>query len=382
MQIGIDYRSVVAATISGIGVYTQQLVQHLAASYPQDTYHLFVDHPVASVASLPNVVVQPVAARNRILWEQIALPRAANRLGLDLLHRPNDVGGTLIPLRMPYVVTVHDLIPLLMKDVYLRGRAHRSYYYLKLIQTRLQAAHVLTVSRCSKLALIQHLGLSAARVSVTYHGLSSIEEPTSTIPAGRSLRDLGLDSGQYVLGIGGSEYRKNNLVLIEAFARLPQTDWPALRLAIVGGKWRGSTALHEYVARHGLEDRVKLLDNISDAELHQLYRQAAVFVFPSCYEGFGIPVLEAMAHGVPTITTNQSALPEIAGDAALLVDPTDSMALTEQMTRVLSDRQLRAQLIERGYANLTRFSAGIMAERTHAVYAAVMGRTRRQIVSA
>ncbi len=372
MRIGIDYRSAVAPR-TGVGVYTEQLVKQLLSDYPQLLLFLFVDKPGMDIfPAQANVQIIYVPAKHRILWEQIAFPRAANKLNLNVLHRPSDVGGTLVPLAMQYVVTVHDLIPLIMKNIYLPNRMHRWYYYLKLAQTRLQATHLFTTSNQSKLDLIQHLGFPAAAITTTPNALAAPSNGNNHGELPASLRrEWGLQPKQYILGLGGSEYRKNNLRLAEAFLHLrSQLDVP-YRLVIVGGRWRNSIRLDDYIAQQNAQTDILLLDHVTNAELQQLYQHAALFVFPSLYEGFGIPPLEAMAHGTPTIVSDRGALPEVVGQAALTVDPNNKDALVRAMLEVLQNKDLQSTLAERGYDNIQRFSYAYSAKQTFKVYQAL-----------
>ncbi|MDP9315992.1 MAG: glycosyltransferase family 4 protein [Chloroflexota bacterium] len=372
MRIGIDYRNAVAPS-SGVGVYTEQLVKHLLSQYPQLRLFLFVDKPVKDIfPDQANVQIVFVPASHRIAWEQVALPLAANKLHLDILHRPSDVGGTLVPLSMHYVVTVHDLIPLMMRNIYLRNPFHRLYYYLKLCQTRVQAAHILTVSNQSKLDLIQRLGFSATAITTTLNALPSTNNRGKTAKfTSLSQREFQLQPKQYILGLGGSEYRKNNLRLAEAFLQIRDQLSMPYQLAIVGGRWRNTTDLDEYIRQYHAQADILLLDQVTTAELQHLYEQAAVFVFPSLYEGFGIPALEAMAHSTPTIVSNRGALPEVVDQAALLVDPSNTAELASAIMEVLQNRDLQATLATRGLENVKRFSYARTAEQTFKVYQAL-----------
>lgn len=372
MKIGFDFRCA-STSYSGVGVYVKNLLLNLLRLDSTHTYYLFVDHPIDMfLPKTDRVYLYPLHNKNRFYWEQVSLPLAANYLKLDILHRPNDIGGVMIPLQMKYVVTVHDLIPVVFKHIYLRRPHHRAYYYFKLLQTRYLADHILTVSNYSKQEIVKYIGLDATKITVTYHGLETNDKCTTPINFDNhqfsSIESL-LQSRKIILGIGGSEYRKNNISLIRAFEKIAfEQEFSIYDLVIVGRKWRNNEELHDFVKANRLKYRIHLLEDVSDDLLSKLYCKSAVFVFTSLYEGFGIPLLEAMKNETPIITSTVTALPEIAGDAAILVDPLDIDSIADSLRLVLTNEAVRLALIKQGKRRLKEFDYTQMAQETLRVY--------------
>jgi glycosyltransferase involved in cell wall biosynthesis len=298
----------------------------------------------------------PVASAPEIAWEQWRLPLALRRHRIDVFHRPSGAGGLVLqPLaRSRVVVTVHDVIPLKYRDDYLRSAAHRAFFSFQMSLSR-RAHAVITVSETSKRDLVEIGRFRASSIAVIGEGVD------------RDFLSAGVDppapgTGPYVLAMGAGEPRKNVARVIEGFLRV--ADRIDHRLILVGAPWRGGRAIVPPQAAGRIEDR----GAVSNAQLRALYRGAAAFVYPSLYEGFGLPVLEAMACGTPVITSREGSLEEIAADAALYVDPRDANAIGEAVLDLLTHPERRAALVAAGRARVARFSWESAARRTIEVY--------------
>jgi glycosyltransferase involved in cell wall biosynthesis len=214
-----------------------------------------------------------------------------------------------------------------------------------------RADRVLADSKATRDDLVAHFGAPPEKVQVLYSGVDARFCPEKERGEQERLRDKYGIEFPYVLSLGTLQPRKNYVRLIKAFANLPLAN---LRLYIAGGRGWLYEDIFAEAQKHG--DRVHVLGFVDDADLPALYRGAALFAFPSLYEGFGIPPLEAMACGVPVVCSNASSLPEVAGDVALMVDPFDIDALTQAMARVLEDADLRREMIAKGLAQAERFT--------------------------
>ncbi|MHB1417624.1 MAG: glycosyltransferase family 4 protein [Chloroflexota bacterium] len=297
---------------------------------------------------------------------------AARRLGLDVVHdpigtNPFTVGRGLGPFKR--VVTIHDAIAFRYPQGYpwLNNFLHRRYIPALLGQVDA----VITVSRYSKRELTRFLRLPAAAVAVVPNGVDGRFRPLSAGSARAVAARYGL-SGRYILSVGAVQARKNLGQLLEAFARL-HALFPQHKLAIAGPSLWKHEGLQSQVSRLGLVDKVALLGYVADEDLPALYGAAEAFVFPSLYEGFGLPPLEAMACGCPVVCSDATSLPEVAGDAALLVNAGDPADLAEGMRRVLEDGDLRMQLRERGLLRAGAFSWEETARLTLDTYRRVAG---------
>ncbi|HEY3079662.1 MAG TPA: glycosyltransferase family 1 protein [Chloroflexota bacterium] len=289
----------------------------------------------------------------------------ARRLGLDLVHDPIGVSPFTLGRRagrFRRVVTLHDAIAFEYPQGYpfLNNLLHRTY----VPATLGNVDAVATDSEHARGALVRYLGLRPERLKVIPLGASGRFRPVQHGEARAVAARYGLE-GPFVLYVGAYQARKNILALIEAFTTVRRAR-PDLRLALAGPSPWAYPALGERIERLG-EEAVRVLGYVADPDLPALYSAASVYVLPSLYEGFGIPVLEAMACGTPVVCSTASSLPEVAGDAALLVDPHDPGAIAEAIRRVVTDPDLADDLRRRGLAR----AGGFTWARTAAEYAAL-----------
>lgn len=284
-------------------------------------------------------------ARSQVLRMTVSLPRGLRRLRPDLAHFLYAVPPGYRGRR---VVTVHDVSFAQLPDA--MGFRDRMLFRTQVPRSVRQADRVLTGSERTKRDLIERYGLAAERIVVTPYGVDPFYGP-----------DGPRRNGHYALFVGAIQPRKDPLAAVEALALLDGD----LRLVLAGPEKRGGERVREAIRRLGLERRVELTGHVEREELAALYRGAACLVFPSRYEGFGLPVVEAMASGAPVVATRAGALPEVAGDAAVLVEPGDPVALAGGIERALADRE---RLVVAGLERAKRFSWTETARRTLAVY--------------
>jgi len=237
-----------------------------------------------------------------------------------------------------------------------------------------QSHRILTVSEASKRDILRFFGVAADKVSVVYNAIDERfwVEPSADVVTNVRER-FQLDHG-FILYAGTIKPHKNLVRLIEAFATLRRDGFDHLTLLIIGDEISKLPALRRAVHSHKLHKHVRFLGFVPDDTLAVLYRLAGVFVFPSLYEGFGLPPLEAMASGTPVVTSNISSLPEVVGDAALLVDPYDVGSIVDGMRRVLTDTRLAAEMRKKGLVRAREFSWERSVSRTHDIYKLVGGR--------
>ncbi|MFN2108479.1 MAG: glycosyltransferase family 4 protein [Anaerolineae bacterium] len=369
---------------TGSGQYVRALVTALAETAP--TAQFVVLLPSASVseatgfASNVEFSVVPGQRTNlgKVWWEQVTLPRAARRCGADLLHVP--YWAPPLSAAIPTVVTIHDLIPLLLKPY--RGGLLVRLYTAFVRATSPRATLLLTDSEASRRDIIAHLRVQPDRVQTVYLAVdgrysdSSGSRRTEFAQPDRSvLEDLGVQPG-YVLYLGGFDVRKNVRAVCAAFTRVAQTV-PDARLVIAGKLPVVDSDFtpdpRRLVRETGIpEGRVQFVDFVPEAAKPALYRGARVFIFPSIYEGFGLPPLEALACGTPVVGSNTSSLPEVVGDAGALVDPTDVDGMAKALVRLLTDDAFRAELRERALHQVARFSWVTAAQETYKAYQEVL----------
>lgn len=295
---------------------------------------------------------------------------AAHHYHLDLVHDPNGIAPFLTPgLSIPTIVTIHDVFAYVYPEAQARFDAWRSRTQLPLAARR--ATIVLTDSENSRKDILHFLRINPQRLRAIPLATEQRFKPVVDFQTCAATLQRYKVRQPYLLYVGGINARKNIIRLLEAFA-LVHRYYPALTL-VIGGKrqWR-TEGIDQALGRLNLESHVHFTGYLADTDLPALYSAAKAFVFPSLYEGFGLPPLEAMACGTPVITSNASSLPEVVGEAAIMVDPYDVEGLAAAIARVLDDALLRADLRTRGLQRAALFSWERTARETIAVYEQAM----------
>ncbi|MEO7192684.1 MAG: glycosyltransferase family 1 protein [Vicinamibacterales bacterium] len=367
MRIAIDARKL---HDYGIGTYVRNLVHWLSR---QDGDHQYVllcrRDDVEFVRTLgPRFSAKVVDAANYSVAEQFAVPFALSRTRVDLFHAPHYVVSPFIACR--YVVTIHDCIHLRFPE-YLPNRAAYAYARTMMRLAARRAARVLTVSEASKQDILHYLRVPSEKVEVVYNALDERLARTPTPAELGNVRERFQLGAPFILYAGNIKPHKNIDRLIEAYSILRRRGVEDAQLLIIGDAISKYPNLRRLVHRFQLHQHVRFLGFVPDKTLAALYRLASVFVFPSLYEGFGLPTLEAMAGGAPVITSNVSSLPEVVGDAAILIDPLDAGAIADAMARVLGDAALRTELVRRGRERIKVFSWERSVSRIRELYAEV-----------
>jgi glycosyltransferase involved in cell wall biosynthesis len=355
MLIGIDASRAVAARRTGTENYALHLIRELVRQNTKHDFRLYLNR-VPPEGLLPQSAEHCVIPFPR-LWTHIRLSREMLRRPPDLLFVPSHVLPLVHPRRS--VATVHDLgyhyypeAHTLSQNIYLRW------------STRFNArtaTRVLADSEATRRDLVRYYEIAEDKIVVVYPGRDETLSPVhdeALLAAARARCDI---SGPYLLYVGTLHPRKNLVRLVQAFAALLGEDRarsvdPDLRLVLAGQMGWLHGEITAQVRKLGLENRVLLAGYVPDADLPALLSGALAFVFPSLYEGFGLPILEAMACGTPVICSNTSSLPEVAGDAALLVDPLDVDALARGILQVVVNEERRSDLTEKGFRQAQLFS--------------------------
>jgi glycosyltransferase involved in cell wall biosynthesis len=327
-------------------------------------------HPRQTRLVRPERLAQGNFAGNllRLLWHQAVLPAALRRENAAVFY--STIPDGMFAPRCPQVITIHDLIPLRFPASSPRQKHYFRFVVPKLIEA---SAAVVTMSEATRQDLQRFYGVEGDRVHVVHQGYrdevfrSSAGEEDARVRARHGL-------GSYLLSVGESRPYKNVPRLLEAFARLRA---PGLQLALAGRVNPREVDLPALAARLGIGDRVAFLGFVPDEELAALYRGAEAFVFPSLYEGFGIPPLEAMACGCPVVASDVAAIPEVCGDAAVYVDGREVDSIVDGMERVLADSALRATLRQQGLERAAGFSYARAAGKIMQVLRACAGQGER-----
>ena len=355
----------------GIGRYVGKLREYLLSHQPADfevrEFSSFATLTQGTVASL----IDAMPFGRTTLRQQILGPFAFGRLGSRLLHFPAHIDAPAW-CRCPYVVTVLDLIPLLFEDLYKADRPSWRFTLARKLECAAirHAAMVLCISRNTARDVERILGVPPERIVVTPLGVdASFFEET---PAGDVRARLGLPQGRpLVVYLGGIDQRKNMAALIEVFARMrasmPEVS-PALVIAGRVAEDLQYPALCARIADAAVQGDVFFTGYVGDTDLRALFADTAAFFFPSLYEGFGLPPLEAMASGVPVVSSNRSCMPEVLGDGGVLVDPDDHAGAAAALGRILGDREFASALSAKGRAQARRFGWDRCGEATIEAY--------------
>jgi glycosyltransferase involved in cell wall biosynthesis len=368
VRIAIDARKL---RDYGIGTYVRNLLRHLSRLDHATEYVLLCREQDCGVAAElgENFRAVPETAPAYSVREQLSVPLDLRREGVDLFHAPHYVLPPLTPCRS--VVTIHDCIHLRFPQ-YLPNRAAYAYARSSLWMATHRARRVLTVSEASKRDILKYFHLPESKIDVIYNaiderfGQAPSEEEITRVRERYQLND------PFVLYAGNIKPHKNLERLIDAFHILRRHGFDQIKMLIIGDEISKYATLRRAVHRHKLHKHVRFFGFVPDQTLAILYRLAGVFVFPSLYEGFGLPPLEAMSSGTPVVTSNVSSLPEVVGDAALLIDPYDSQAIADAMRRVLSEPALREDLRRRGFERVRHFSWERSVARVRQIYDEVL----------
>jgi len=369
MRVAIDARKL---HDFGIGTYIRNLLRHLARLDADTEYVLLCHEPDLGVAPQLGrnfrAVLEP--SPNYSIREQLHVPWLLLREKPDVYHSPHYVLPPAIRCRS--VVTIHDTIHLTFPQ-YLPNRLAYVYAKTSMWAAARRSNRILTVSEASKRDIVRQLDVPPEKVVVVYNAIDErfSREPDAEDVA-RVRERFQLDQ-RFMLYVGNIKPHKNLVRLIEAFHELRRGELDDLKLLIIGDEISKFPALRRAVHQYKLHKHVRFLGYLSDDKLAIMYRLASVFVFPSLYEGFGLPPLEAMACGTPVVTSNVSSLPEVAGDAAVLVDPYDTGSIVEGLRRVLTTPALAAEMRRKGLLRAREFSWEQSVGKTHRLYQEIAG---------
>lgn len=359
---GADYRA------AGVSTYTGQLLAHLPLVAPEHEYVAFHGRDAPQLQGARSVISsaptqQPLV---RIAWEQIVLPVSAARGRVDLLHGTVNVLPLAAP--MPLVVTVHDLAFLRYPERFHRAKA--AYLKAAVSLSVRRARVIIAVSEATKSDLMEVLGVTPDRISVVYSGADPMFRQLESDQR-EAFRRSHVGGKPYILHVGTLEPRKNLGTLIRAFAGLAERGYPHALVLVGSLGWMYDDLFRE-VSRLKIEQQVHFVDYVKPAELPLWYNCADLFALPSAHEGFGLPLLEAMACGLPAVTSEANALVELGGGACLTVEVGSEDALRDAMEKVLGDPTLRALMREAGLRRSAGFSWAETARATAHVYESVL----------
>ncbi|HUE84331.1 MAG TPA: glycosyltransferase family 1 protein [Pyrinomonadaceae bacterium] len=378
MRIGIDGIPL-ASPKTGIGHYTFELARSLAQLAPEEHFELLAPVPIELSTSVVDPAENDLPANLRSVhapvntlrrrWWTIGLPLYVQQNGLALFHGTN----YNVPLwqRCPTIVTVHDLSLLLHPDTHREDLVKRARWRLPRM-TRV-ASHIITDSESVKTEVRDHLGVPATKITTVPLAPRKTFHPVSAAESRETLRRLGAED-KFILFVGTVEPRKNLITLVRAFDELLRTMPLGPQLVITGQKGWLTDGLYDSVEKSAVSKRILFTGYVTDVDLRALYSACSVAVYPSLYEGFGLPPLEAMACGAPVITSQIPVMMETASGAARLVDPTSVHELTAALVELLTDEGAREKLRALGLKRAAEYTWERTASQTMDVYREVLAR--------
>jgi len=371
-RIGIDARFLGSRSGFGIGVYTEELLAALRKADSQNHYLILVRKDALSRVPLADNFEAVVAEfPHYSLSEQLLYPSFLRQLKLDLIHFTN-FNSPAFGFLPPSLVTIHDLTLLFFPGRQRRGLAHRLGYRWVLERAVQRARCIIAVSQHTKKDIIQHLGVAPDKVKVVYEGVASRFRPLKDkLQRSRILRRFGVGD-KFILYVGQWRKHKNLANLLRAYALLKQKISLPHELVLAGQADPKMTEVPQLIKKLGLEKDVIITGFVPDEELAALYSTAEVFVFPSLYEGFGIPPLEAMSCGCPVAAAGYSSLPEVLDQAALFFNPESVEEIAGAINKLLSSYTLRRELKDKGFSWVKRYSYGKMAREMVKLYRGVL----------
>ncbi len=372
-NIGIDARFFGTATSTGIGTYTEELISNLLKVDTVNRYTIFAPPETVQFFPFysPNLDKRAVSFSHFSVAEQLKLPALLRSANLDLIHYTN-FNTPILFRAVPSVVTIHDLTLL-----FFPGRRHKGWFRRWVFRVIIQqscrnATRVIAVSHATKADIVKYLGIPEEKIDVVHEaGPARIQAIKDVNKTEAIVGRHGIDR-PFFLYVGQWRQHKNLVRLIRAFGLLRHRHSLDHQLVLVGKIDPLAPEIQATINQLGLQRHVVLTGYVADSDLPHFYSAAEAFVFPSLYEGFGIPPLEAMAAGTPVLSSSVSVMPEVLGDAALYFDPHSIEDMAEKMFQLASSYHLRQQLKDKGIAQAKKYSFAKMAKTTLEVYRKVL----------
>ncbi|MFN5846519.1 MAG: glycosyltransferase family 4 protein [Flavobacteriia bacterium] len=356
MRIGINTRFLLPTKMEGFGWYTYEICRRITEQHPEHEFYFFFDRPFEKKfvfgANVIPVVISPPARHPFlfIYWFEIGIRSALKKYKIDLFFSPD--GYLSLGSKVPQVGVIHDInFEHFPKDLPFSARAYLRYFFPKFAA---KASHIITVSNYSKEDISRTYDINSEKITDIWNGVSNVFRPLAEKEK-EKVREKYTLGNPYFLFVGAIHPRKNVKRLIEAFSLFKQLNDSPIRLLIVGESlWKNFT--EEFELSDEIEDSIRFTGHLSPNELSRVMASADLFTYVSYFEGFGIPLVEAMKCGTPILSGNRTSLPEVAGDAAMYCDPFDVSDIAEKMKRITSDVQIKASLSTKGLERSLEFS--------------------------
>jgi glycosyltransferase involved in cell wall biosynthesis len=367
MKIGVDARAAIWYRGTGIGTYTFQLIKNLYLLDKVNQYRFF--WPGDEYANLDigsNSIFNSIEKSKEKFWEEIHIPNCLENEKIDLYLVPQNGIGLPAKKKCQMVVTIHDLIPYVYPETV--GRSYLKVFLEEMPRVVEESDMIITVSQCSKADIQRIFKVPDEKIAITYEAAESIYKPMDKEAAKLYLKDnYGLE-GKMILYLGGFSPRKNLKGLINAFYEIHRDIKEDYKLVLPGKQSRDFKDMQLLGEVLKIDHRIEYPGFVPVEDLPYFYNAAEIFVYPSFYEGFGLPPLEAMACGTPTITSNTSSIPEVVGDGAMLYNPFNTMDLADSLFKLINDDNLAKEYGVKGLKRAQEFTWEKTAKETLSIF--------------
>ena len=368
MKIGYEAKRIFK-NFTGLGNYSRSIIQTLAEAFPQDSFYLYTPKVTSNkqlefLKQLKNVFVRTPSSKTfKTLWRSFGVAKDAKKDGIKLFHGlSHEIPFGLKSKNIKSVVTIHDLIFLHYPQYF--KYIDRQIYRIKFRYACKNADTIIAISEQTKRDIIHYFGTEVQKIEVVYQGCDSIFYKLPQTEKNLQVKQTYNLPNKFLLCVGTIENRKNQLLIIKALHHLPND----IKLVLVGKPTTYKKTLIEYISDNQLEQRVIFLENIPFNNLPSIYHLAQIFVYPSFFEGFGIPILEALNCGVPVIAATGSCLEEAGGKNSIYIDPSNEVELANKINLILNDEALNQKMVADGKQFALNFRAEIIAQNLMKVY--------------
>ena len=363
MRIGFDGKRA-TQNFTGLGNYSRHILSILSTFYPQDEHFIYTPKSLKNLEySFEGEIKNPKKKFFKSLWRSFGIISDLKRDKIDIYHGlSNELPFGIKKANILSVVTIHDLIFLRFPDYY--PWIDRKIYNFKCRYACENADRIIAVSEQTKRDIVDFYHIPADRIEVIYQNCNPIFKNPVSIDRKKEIKLKYNLPNQYLLNVGSIESRKNLILIVKALKFIPKE----LKLVVVGKETRYTEIVKQYMNKNGLQNRVHFLKNVSFDDLPGIFQQSEIFIYPSKFEGFGIPILEALCSGVPVIAATGSALEEAGGRGSLYVGPNDDSKLSELINLILENKGLRDKMITDGYEHAKQFSDEQIAPKLMGLY--------------
>lgn len=370
MKIAIDARGINWYKGTGIGTYTDRILTYMIKNHSENFYHIYWSGNRYDNFNKENTKIIMSSKKQHRFFEQYYFPQNLKKESIEIYHVPQNCIGISENINCKKVITIHDLIPYILPETV--GKGYLSKFLKEMPKIISTADAIITVSECSKKDILKFFPIDGEKIFVTPLAADEKYRPLDKELCRNKIKSKYNINNHFILYVGGFSARKNVLTLIESFAKVHKNLDQNYDLVLIGANKDEMKGLQKFCSELTINKNIKFTGFIKNSMMPIFYNAADLFVYPSLYEGFGLPPLEAMSCGTPVITSDTSSIPEVMGDSAILVDPNDKESLMYSIEAILNENTLQKELSSKGLKRSKLFSWEKTSENTLDVYSKVL----------